>query len=111
MILIFCLQPLLSLFQCMSCYGDAELDESSSLGKYCHNKTLVFKVSVIIFCDTLLIILFFFPLRFSLHHDGTTFSQLASSSISSSLFSLFCISSDGDRLKLGRLILHLFLQY
>jgi len=31
-------------YECMSCYGDAELDESSSLGKYCHNKTLVFKI-------------------------------------------------------------------
>eukprot|EP00092_Neocalanus_flemingeri_P033440 GFUD01036357.1.p1 GENE.GFUD01036357.1~~GFUD01036357.1.p1 ORF type:complete len:862 (-),score=191.63 GFUD01036357.1:334-2919(-) len=31
-------------YECISCYGDAELDESSSLGKYCHNKTLVFKI-------------------------------------------------------------------
>jgi len=31
-------------YECTSCYGDAELDESSSLGKYCHNKTLIFKI-------------------------------------------------------------------
>jgi len=30
--------------ECKSCYGDADLDESSGLGKYCHNKTLVFKI-------------------------------------------------------------------
>jgi len=31
-------------YECTSCFGDADLDESSSLGKYCHNKTLVFKI-------------------------------------------------------------------
>merc|ERR1719470_369626 len=30
--------------ECTSCYGDADLDESSGMGKYCHNKTLVFKI-------------------------------------------------------------------
>jgi len=30
--------------ECLSCYGDAELDESSGDGKYCHNKNLVFKI-------------------------------------------------------------------
>merc|ERR1719334_1672555 len=31
-------------YECSSCYGDAELDDSSSVGKYCHNKSLVFKI-------------------------------------------------------------------
>lgn len=30
--------------ECISCYGDAALDESSGAGKFCHNKTLVFKI-------------------------------------------------------------------
>ena len=35
---------LLKYFQCLSCYGDAELDTSSSVGKYCHNKNLVNRI-------------------------------------------------------------------
>merc|ERR1719323_389756 len=31
-------------YECLSCYGDAALDSSSALGKYCHNKHLVSKV-------------------------------------------------------------------
>merc|ERR1712008_51435 len=30
--------------ECIICYGDAALDESSGAGKFCHNKTLVFKI-------------------------------------------------------------------
>merc|ERR1719397_727725 len=28
-------------YECLTCYGDAELDTTSSIGKYCHNKNLV----------------------------------------------------------------------
>jgi len=31
-------------YQCESCYGDAELDESLGSGKFCHNKGLIFKI-------------------------------------------------------------------
>jgi len=31
-------------YECLSCFGDAELDDSSSIGKYCHNKHLISKV-------------------------------------------------------------------
>jgi len=30
--------------ECLSCFGDADLDESSGDGKYCHNKNLIFKI-------------------------------------------------------------------
>jgi hypothetical protein len=31
-------------FQCLSCFGDAELEEESSSQKYCHNKSLINRV-------------------------------------------------------------------
>lgn len=31
-------------FQCTSCYGDAELEEESPASKYCHNKSLINRV-------------------------------------------------------------------
>jgi len=31
-------------YECSSCYGDADLNENSGIGKYCHNKGLVFKI-------------------------------------------------------------------
>merc|ERR1712055_1184427 len=30
--------------ECLSCFGDADLDESSGDGKYCHNKNLIYKI-------------------------------------------------------------------